>query len=307
MAASYFGGEVKETRRLQARQAARHPHPQPPADVGHAAQRQGSGLPAFHGAPGRRPFRGAVPRGHPQGRRVRHDAAADQGGAATASTARRSSPSAAPTRRATSSPPAEADLYQAVTDYVREEMNRADRSGDGKRRNNVGFALQILQRRLASSPAAIYRSLERRRKRLEERLREERGCARAGAAPLSARRRCRADDARRSRGGPRRRGARQLEEQIVDQATAAHDARRACRPRSTSCRTSKQRRSRAQALGPGCQVAASSNRILDDPTDARRRDGHAAEAHHLHRAEGHARVPAAEDRAPASASPRRWW
>src|SRR6202051_3029609 len=50
---------------------------------------------------------------------------------------------------------AEADLYQAVTTYVREEMNRADRTGDDKRRVNVGFALQILQRRLASSPAAI--------------------------------------------------------------------------------------------------------------------------------------------------------
>jgi superfamily II DNA or RNA helicase len=63
--------------------------------------------------------------------------------------------------------PPEADLYQAVTTYVREEMNRADRTGDGKRQSNVGFALQILQRRLASSPAAIHRSLERRRKRLE--------------------------------------------------------------------------------------------------------------------------------------------
>ena len=80
----------------------------------------------------------------------------------------------------------EADLYAAVTTYVREEMNRADRSGDGGRRNSVGFALQILQRRLASSPAAIHRSLERRRKRLEERLREERMGRRAGAAaPLT--------------------------------------------------------------------------------------------------------------------------
>ncbi len=81
--------------------------------------------------------------------------------------------------------PAEADLYQAVTTYVREEMNRADRSEDGKRQNNVGFALQILQRRLASSPAAIHRSLERRRKRLEERLREERLLRRGDAASLS--------------------------------------------------------------------------------------------------------------------------
>lgn len=67
----------------------------------------------------------------------------------------------------------EAELYQSVTTYVREEMNRADRSGDDKRRSNVGFALQILQRRLASSPAAIHRSLERRRKKLQERLSEE--------------------------------------------------------------------------------------------------------------------------------------
>src|SRR5260221_5835849 len=80
----------------------------------------------------------------------------------------------------------EADLYQAVTTYVREEMNKADRSGDSARRNNVGFALQILQRRLASSPAAIHRSLERRRQRLEDRLREERiGRTGAATAPLS--------------------------------------------------------------------------------------------------------------------------
>src|SRR5262249_14392079 len=70
--------------------------------------------------------------------------------------------------------PAEAGLYTAVTDYVRQEMNRADRIGeDGKRRQNVGFALQTLQRRLASSPEAIYRSLSRRRVRLEARLSEE--------------------------------------------------------------------------------------------------------------------------------------
>src|SRR6478672_6759850 len=81
--------------------------------------------------------------------------------------------------------PPEMALYQAVTTYVREEMNRADRSGDGKRRSYVGFALQILQRRLASSPAAIHRSLERRRKRLEERLREERIMRQGGSAHLS--------------------------------------------------------------------------------------------------------------------------
>ncbi|MCY3564646.1 MAG: helicase-related protein, partial [Gammaproteobacteria bacterium] len=69
----------------------------------------------------------------------------------------------------------EAQLYEAVTHYVREEMNRADRLADdgSRRRNNVGFALQILQRRLASSPAAIHESLKRRLARLEGRLEEE--------------------------------------------------------------------------------------------------------------------------------------
>ena len=49
----------------------------------------------------------------------------------------------------------EAYLYTEVTDYVREEMNRAERfvETDDKRRVNVGFALMTLQRRLASSPA----------------------------------------------------------------------------------------------------------------------------------------------------------
>lgn len=63
-------------------------------------------------------------------------------------------------------------LYDDVTDYVRYEMNRADRL-DESRRVNVGFALQTLQRRLASSPEAIYQSLRRRRERLEIRLRDE--------------------------------------------------------------------------------------------------------------------------------------
>ena len=79
----------------------------------------------------------------------------------------------------------EAALYVAVTDYVREEMNRVERlkaAGEGRRGAVVGFALTILQRRLASSPEAIYRSLERRRKRLESRLREARLKARGRRA-----------------------------------------------------------------------------------------------------------------------------
>lgn len=68
--------------------------------------------------------------------------------------------------------PMEAQLYTNVTTYVQEEFNRADKL-DGTHRSSVGFALTILQRRLASSPEAIYQSLHRRRERLETRLAEE--------------------------------------------------------------------------------------------------------------------------------------
>lgn len=82
----------------------------------------------------------------------------------------------------------EARLYHDVTNYVREQMNRADRlsqEGEGKRGNMVGFALTILQRRLASSPEAIFQSLRRRRERLERRLEEERILRRGAIAPTT--------------------------------------------------------------------------------------------------------------------------
>ncbi|MEI6415284.1 MAG: helicase-related protein, partial [Pseudomonadota bacterium] len=71
----------------------------------------------------------------------------------------------------------EAALYEAVTEYVKTEMGKADQL-DGKRKGSVGFALTALQRRLASSPEAIFQSLKRRRERLERRLREEKMGAR---------------------------------------------------------------------------------------------------------------------------------
>ena len=84
-----------------------------------------------------------------------------------------------PERRAYTVPYAlseqEQELYEAVSEYVRDEMNRADRlkaAGDGRRGNTVGFALTVLQRRLASSPEAIWKSLQRRRDRLEARRTE---------------------------------------------------------------------------------------------------------------------------------------
>ena len=75
--------------------------------------------------------------------------------------------------------PAEQKLYHEVTRYVVEEMNKADRL-DGQRKGRVGFALTGLQRRLASSPEAIHRSLKRRKERLEERSEDERAQGRKG-------------------------------------------------------------------------------------------------------------------------------
>jgi len=67
----------------------------------------------------------------------------------------------------------EAALYAAVTDYVKEQFNKADQLADSNRKGTVGFALTSLQRRLASSPEAIYQSLKRRRHKLTRRVEEE--------------------------------------------------------------------------------------------------------------------------------------
>ena len=80
---------------------------------------------------------------------------------------------------------AEARLYADVTDYVREEFNRAEALENDRRAGTVGFALTILQRRLASSPAAIHQSLRRRRERLESRLRELQVLQRGGQAAIA--------------------------------------------------------------------------------------------------------------------------
>jgi superfamily II DNA or RNA helicase len=79
---------------------------------------------------------------------------------------------------------AEADLYKQVTDYVREEFNRVEALENEGRKGTVGFALTILQRRLASSPEAICQSLRRRRERLEKRMREEQLLKRGGEARI---------------------------------------------------------------------------------------------------------------------------
>ncbi len=118
---------------------------------------------------------------------------------------------------------AEAQLYKAVTDYVREEFNRAEALENDKRAGTVGFALTILQRRLASSPEAIYQSLRRRRERLESRLRElevlQRGSQTAFALPVSVPA-LDADDVEDLEDAPDNE-VQAAEEEILDQATAA--------------------------------------------------------------------------------------
>jgi len=115
----------------------------------------------------------------------------------------------------------EARLYKEVTDYVRDEFNRAEALQDDKRAGTVGFALTILQRRLASSPEAIYQSLRRRRERLERRLRDleiqRRGAAISPAIFGPALDPEDLDDLEEA---PEEELA-QTEEEILDQATAA--------------------------------------------------------------------------------------
>jgi len=118
---------------------------------------------------------------------------------------------------------AEAHLYKAVTDYVREEFNRADALENDKRAGTVGFALTILQRRLASSPEAIYQSLRRRRERLESRLRELEVLHRGGqSAPVIAAAvpSLDAEDVEDLEEAPDNE-VEAAEEEILDQATAA--------------------------------------------------------------------------------------
>lgn len=116
----------------------------------------------------------------------------------------------------------EAALYKQVTEYVREEFNRADTLENDGRKGTVGFALTILQRRLASSPEAIYQSLRRRKERLEKRLNEEKLLKRGAQVqpqfedyPVLSN-----EDIEDLEDAPENE-MEETEEQLVDQATAA--------------------------------------------------------------------------------------
>jgi len=117
---------------------------------------------------------------------------------------------------------AEARLYKDVTEYVRDEFNRAEALQNDKRAGTVGFALTVLQRRLASSPEAIYQSLHRRRERLEKRLRDLELLQRGVAPPaaLFAGPVLDAEDVEDLDDAPENE-VEAAEEEILDQATAA--------------------------------------------------------------------------------------
>lgn len=114
----------------------------------------------------------------------------------------------------------EAVLYSAVTDYVKEEMNRADQL-DGQRKGTVGFALTSLQRRLASSPEAIYQSLKRRRIKLKRRVEDEKLRSRGQLLAETIEVNGVPDDIWESDDAMSADDYEQFEEKVVDQATAA--------------------------------------------------------------------------------------
>ena len=118
-------------------------------------------------------------------------------------------------------------LYGQVTEYVAEEMGRAERlsqEGEGRRGNRVGFAVTVLQRRLASSPEAIYQSLARRRRRLEAKAAEVRTQARAAQLLAAQQQRLAidvVDDLDDEIDDLDTDELETLEEQLVDEATSA--------------------------------------------------------------------------------------
>jgi len=119
--------------------------------------------------------------------------------------------------------PMEERLYAEVSEYVKQEFNRAEALENDKRAGTVGFALTVLQRRLASSPEAIYQSLRRRRERLEAKLREAELVARGMAVQKVITQDVPELDEEDIEDLEDSSGAEQeeTEEKVVDQATAA--------------------------------------------------------------------------------------
>ena len=202
--------------------------------------------------------------------------------------------------------PDEQHLYDVVTEYVREGMGRADALG-GKRRRTVGFALTVLQRRLASSPAAIHESLLRRAARLQRRaddLAKGIGVLRPDDTP---RRSPSPDDPYRDLDdlGDEEEWsaeeAEQLEDELVDAATAART--------EAELRTEIAELNQLAAKGPARAAQRARRQVgraAHDPRGQRPRAtrGREPQADRLHRAPRHPRLPRRPHR-PGSRRPRR--
>ena len=197
--------------------------------------------------------------------------------------------------------------------YVREEMNRADRlkaEGEGRRGNTVGFALTVLQRRLASSPEAIWRSLERRRDRLEKR-RQEMLRRDQDPTPLPLRHRLagllgRADA--RDRGRDRRRlddlaGPRWRSWRKTSSTPRPRPDGRRARDRDRHPRRSGDLARRVRFSGTRPQVERAARRSCGQRGASRRRRPGTPQDHRVHRAPRHPELPGRPD--PHAARPPR--
>lgn len=151
----------------------------------------------------------------------------------------------------------ERHLYDLVTEYVKTEMGRADEL-DGQHRGSVGFALTALQRRLASSPEAIYQSLKRRHARLEERLREEKLGSRTRVLAETIPTAPEDDD---DLSGDEQE---QLEETLVDKATSARTIHE-LEIEVLTLQALKQHALKVVSSGEDCKWSQLSKILQDDP------------------------------------------
>ena len=126
MAAQYFSGELKRTRRYELGELLGNVSRTSAADDRDAARGKGGGLPAPARAPGRRQVRGSYRKGHDDNgvsglmlRRIKEELLTFEGKPTVPRAIRRD-------RAIPLSDPDEAELYERVTAYVRNEMNRAD-------------------------------------------------------------------------------------------------------------------------------------------------------------------------------------
>ena len=310
MSATYFGGEVKETKRYQLGQllGARTRNFLLMTATPHNGKEEDFQL--FMALLDADRFEGRFREGVHTADVVRHDAPADQGGAATASTARRCSPSAAPT-------PSSYELSPTEADALRGGHRLRPRGDEPRRAARRGRRQAAPERRLrAADPAAPARLVaggDPPSRSSAAASGSKRGCARkrarcsAAATPVSTRPASRASDARRSsttsttRRRGRGRGGRGAARR---QRHRRADHRRARGRDRDAQATSRSRPRRVRRSGTDTKWRELQS-ILDEPLmiDAA---GQPAQAHHLHRAPRHARLPRRARSAPASAAPRRW-